>query len=50
MLLEGVDQAISKTSTIISAEQNYEDVDIMIPLKFWTEPVVKIAIEPLIPS
>lgn len=50
VLLEGVDQAISKTSTIISAEQNYEDVDIMIPLKFWTEPVVKIAIEPLIPS
>lgn len=31
-------------------EKEYPDVDIMVPLKFWTEPVVKVAIEPLVPS
>jgi U5 small nuclear ribonucleoprotein component len=44
VLLEGIDQYITKTSTIISAEQKYEDADIIIPLKFWTQPIIKIAI------
>ena len=43
MLIEGIDQAIVKTSTIIDA-QNQEDIDIMIPLKFWTEPIIKVSI------
>ena len=52
VLLEGIDHSIIKTATIVDAmvEKQYSDVDIMIPLKFWTEPVVKVAIEPLIPS
>lgn len=44
VLLEGIDQAVTKTSTILSADQDYNDVDIMIPLKFWTQPIVKVAI------
>ena len=49
VLIEGIDQAVVKTSTIVDA-QNNEDIDIMIPLKFWTEPIIKVSIEPLIPS
>ena len=29
---------------------NYEQVGIMSPLKYWTQPVVKVAIQPLVPS
>lgn len=36
VLLEGIDQAVTKTSTIISADIQYDDVDIITPLKFWT--------------
>lgn len=43
VLIEGIDQAVVKTSTIVDA-QNNEDIDIMIPLKFWTEPIIKVSI------
>ena len=51
VLMEGIDQAVTKTATIIHADlpSNWE-VDILVPLKFWSQPTIRIAIEPLIPS
>lgn len=49
VLISGIDQAVSKTATIVHAS-NTSNVHIMSPLKYWSEPVVKVAIEPLIPS
>eukprot|EP00761_Pharyngomonas_kirbyi_P000852 gb/GECH01000853.1/.p1 GENE.gb/GECH01000853.1/~~gb/GECH01000853.1/.p1 ORF type:complete len:1021 (+),score=214.98 gb/GECH01000853.1/:1-3063(+) len=48
VVLEGVDSSINKTATITHV--NTSDVHIMRPLTFDTEPVVKIAVEPLNPS
>ncbi|KAI2809549.1 U5 small nuclear ribonucleoprotein component [Blomia tropicalis] len=49
VLIEGIDQPISKTSTIVSPQ--YEDeLFIFNPLKFNTESVIKIAVEPVNPS
>ncbi len=47
-MIEGIDQAITKTATITHADQI--DSDIIIPLKCWSQPTIKVAIEPLIPS
>jgi hypothetical protein len=44
VLLEGIDQYITKTSTIVSVDERLEDIDILIPLKFWSQPTIKIAI------
>lgn len=49
VLIAGIDQAITKTATITHAEGNHQ-TDIMLPLKFWTQPTIKVAIEPLVPS
>lgn len=49
VLIEGIDQCIVKTSTITEA-QNTEDLYIFRPLKFNTQSVIKIAVEPVNPS
>lgn len=48
IIIEGIDQAITKTATITHADSI--DTDIMAPLKYWSQPTIKVAIEPLIPS
>lgn len=50
LLLSGVDQMIAKTATIFAAEQDPNILDIFRPIDFGTEPVIKIACEPLNPS
>ena len=50
VLIEGIDQCITKTSTIVRADLDCSDVDIFIPLKYWTESIIKVSIEPLVPS
>ena len=49
VLIEGIDQAVTKTATIVHADQA-GDLDILLPLKFWSQPSIRIAIEPLVPS
>ncbi|KAG0366660.1 P-loop containing nucleoside triphosphate hydrolase protein [Gamsiella multidivaricata] len=49
VLLGGVDQSITKTATITSADLS-EDLYTFRPLRFMTSPVMKIAIEPVNPS
>ncbi|XP_029709612.2 116 kDa U5 small nuclear ribonucleoprotein component [Aedes albopictus] len=49
VLIEGIDQCIVKTSTITDANMN-EDVFIFRPLKFNTQSIIKIAVEPVNPS
>ena len=49
MLLEGLDATITKTATLVP-EFLEEEVHIFKPLQFQTQPVVKIATEPLKPS
>jgi len=49
VLIEGIEQSISKTATIISSKET-ESIEIFRPIKFNTISVVKIACEPLIPS
>lgn len=49
VLIEGIDQSIVKTSTLTHA-QNQEDLYIFRPLKFNTQSVIKIAVEPVNPS
>jgi 116 kDa U5 small nuclear ribonucleoprotein component len=48
VIIEGIDQAITKTATITHADSL--NTDIMVPLKFWSQPTIKVAIEPLVPS
>lgn len=50
VLIEGIDQAVTKTATLTHADHSPSGVDIMLPLKYWSQPTVKVAIEPLIPS
>ena len=50
VLITGIDQSISKTATIFSADVPNEQLQIFRPLDFGTEPVIKIACEPLNPS
>ncbi|XP_001861849.2 116 kDa U5 small nuclear ribonucleoprotein component [Culex quinquefasciatus] len=49
VLIEGIDQCIVKTSTITDVNMN-EDVFIFRPLKFNTQSIIKIAVEPVNPS
>jgi len=49
VLIDGIDQSIVKTATLTNAE-NELPVDIMRPLYFSMEPVMKVACEPLNPS
>ena len=51
VLIEGVDQSVVKTSTITDLKPD-EDNDLYIfrPLKFNTQSVIKIAVEPVNPS
>jgi U5 small nuclear ribonucleoprotein component len=48
VLIEGIDQFITKTATIVDTTN--DNADILAPIKFWTTPVIKISVEPLIPS
>lgn len=50
VLIEGIDQPIVKTSTIVGVYKDDEDLHIFRPLKFNTQSVVKIAVEPVNPS
>jgi len=49
VLIEGIDQPIVKTSTITDLQGN-EELYIFRPLKFNTQSVIKIAVEPVNPS
>lgn len=49
VLIEGIDDSIKKTATIVSADET-EPVEIFRPVKMLTESVIKVAIEPIIPS
>ncbi|CAL1526130.1 unnamed protein product [Lymnaea stagnalis] len=49
ILIEGIDQPIVKTSTIVDVS-GHEEVYIFRPLKFNTASVIKIAVEPVNPS
>nr|XP_046910123.1 116 kDa U5 small nuclear ribonucleoprotein component-like [Dermatophagoides farinae] len=49
VLIEGIDQPISKTSTIVDARYD-DELFIFNPLKFNTQSVIKIAVEPVVPS
>lgn len=49
VLIEGIDQSITKSATIVAADEKLP-LEIFRPIKFNTTPVVKVAIEPLIPS
>ncbi|CAD5222309.1 unnamed protein product [Bursaphelenchus xylophilus] len=50
VLIEGIDQPISKTCTIIEKDYNQDEIYIFRPLRFDTKSVVKLAIEPINPS
>eukprot|EP00096_Caligus_rogercresseyi_P007196 TRINITY_DN2497_c0_g1_i1.p1 TRINITY_DN2497_c0_g1~~TRINITY_DN2497_c0_g1_i1.p1 ORF type:complete len:1000 (-),score=294.47 TRINITY_DN2497_c0_g1_i1:401-3334(-) len=52
VLIEGVDQPVVKTSTITIASdaENNEETCIFRPLKFNTQSIIKIAVEPVNPS
>lgn len=50
VLIDGIDQAILKTATITHSNEQIHGLDILSPLKFWTQPTIRVAIEPLIPS
>lgn len=49
VLIEGIDQCIVKTSTIVDVDVS-EDLYIFRPLKFNTQSIIKIAVEPVNPS
>ncbi|KAG5673773.1 hypothetical protein PVAND_003793 [Polypedilum vanderplanki] len=49
VLIESIDQSIVKTSTIVDANVQ-EDLYIFRPLKFNTQSIIKIAVEPVNPS
>ena len=50
VLLAGVDHSIKKTATIVDAMIQDDTLSIFRPLKFDTASVMKLAVEPLIPS
>jgi U5 small nuclear ribonucleoprotein component len=49
VLIEGIDQSVVKTSTITSVKTK-DDLYIFRPLRFNTQSVMKIAVEPVNPS
>ena len=50
VLLSGVDSSISKTATLVAADSTLEDVRIFKPIKHLTQSVLKVAVEPMMPS
>lgn len=48
VLIAGIDQAVIKGATITHPRNT--DIDIIQPIKYWTQPTIKIAIEPLVPN
>ena len=50
VLIEGIEQSIVKTSTIIDAKGRSSKAEIFRPLRFNTASVIKIAVEPVNPS
>uniref|UniRef100_A0A915D2S5 Elongation factor 2 n=1 Tax=Ditylenchus dipsaci TaxID=166011 RepID=A0A915D2S5_9BILA len=50
VLMEGIDQPIAKTCTIIEKDYDQDEVYIFRPLKFNTTSVVKLSVEPINPS
>jgi U5 small nuclear ribonucleoprotein component len=50
VLIEGIDQAITKTATIVDAGYDQDDLRIFRPIRFTSPSFFKLAIEPLIPS
>ncbi|KAJ2685567.1 hypothetical protein IWW39_004193 [Coemansia spiralis] len=50
VLLGGVDSSISKTATIFDTTVSDEELAIIRPLQFSAESVVKIAVEPVVPT
>ena len=48
-LIEGIDQPIVKTCTVVSADED-EELHTFKPLRFNTQAIVKIAVEPVNPS
>ena len=50
VLIEGIDQPVVKTCTITDAAPSNDELYIFRPLKFNTQSVVKIAVEPVNPS
>lgn len=48
--LGGVDANITKTATIVDASLNIEELHIIAPLAHMTQSVLKISVEPLVPS
>ena len=50
VLLEGIDNSIKKTATIADGENDDSELAIFAPLQYDSSSVVKLAVEPLIPS
>lgn len=48
--LKGVDANITKTGTIVDASIEPEELHIVAPLSHMTQPVLKVSVEPLVPS
>lgn len=48
--LKGVDSSISKTATLIDADYDASELRIFKPIQHLTESVLKIAVEPMLPS
>lgn len=48
--LKGVDNSISKTATLIDADYEDSELRIFKPIQHFTESVLKIAVEPMLPS
>ena len=50
VLIEGIDEPITKTATIVGLTDDCEEAEIFVPLKHNTISVMKIACEPINPS
>ncbi|PWN36281.1 putative ribosomal elongation factor EF-2 [Meira miltonrushii] len=48
--LKGVDANITKTGTIVDASIETDELHIIAPLSHMTQPVLKVSVEPLVPS
>lgn len=50
VLIEGIDETISKGATLVDASYDVDKIEIFRPVKFESPSFVRLAIEPLIPS
>ncbi|GAA5821831.1 hypothetical protein JCM3770_005554, partial [Rhodotorula araucariae] len=48
--LSGVDSSITKTATLVAADYTGSELRIFRPLAHWTQSVLKVSVEPLMPS